>query len=154
MTRLRLSSRAIAPPEFSVPTNPAIPDWAAGVDANARYVVSLGQAEDGWPQWRFSGAAFPYGQPMALTGGNLNKIRILNDSRMLHPIHLHGQLLKVVTRSGVAVDEDFFRDTVLLMPSETIEIGPVAVDAGTWALHCHIQEHAEAGMMTIFTGSA
>lgn len=36
------------------------------------------------------------------------------------------------------------------MPGESIEIGMVPLDAGTWALHWHNQEHAEAGMMTTF----
>lgn len=146
----------IATSQFPVPTNPAVPDWTGAVDADAdhSYVVSLGRAGDGWPQWRFNGDAFPDGEPMALTEGEFNKIQILNDSQVLHPIHLHGQFFKVVTRNGVSVDEDFFRDTVLLMPGETIEIGLVALDAGTWALHCHIQEHADAGMMTTFTVSA
>ena len=31
---------------------------------------------------------------------------------------------------------------------DTVEIGFVALDPGEWAFHCHIQEHAEAGMMT------
>lgn len=143
----------VTTPLFAVPSNTAVPDWSAAVkiDADHSYVVSLEQDTDGWPQWRFNGDAFPEGEPMELVEGEFNKIRILNDSQMLHPIHLHGQFFKVVSRSGVAADENFFRDTVLLMPGETIEIGLIALDAGTWALHCHIQEHAEAGMMTTFT---
>jgi FtsP/CotA-like multicopper oxidase with cupredoxin domain len=47
---------------------------------------------------------------------------------------------------GTPGDEPFFRDTVLLHARETI--GVIATDAGSWMLHCHILEHAEAGMMT------
>lgn len=70
---------------------------------------------------------------------------------MLHPIHLHGQFFKLLSLNSEPVDEGYFRDTVLLMPGQTIEIGMVPLDSGTWALHCHIQEHAEAGMLTTFT---
>lgn len=146
---------AVLTPQFALPTSPAVPDWSAAPDADAdhSYVVSLGQDTDGWPQWQFNGAAFPDGEPMELTHGEFNKVQMLNDSQMLHPIHLHGQFFKVVSRNGIATEENYFRDTVLLMPGETIEIGLVALDAGIWALHCHIQEHAEAGMMTTFTVS-
>jgi FtsP/CotA-like multicopper oxidase with cupredoxin domain len=33
---------------------------------------------------------------------------------------------------------------------ETIDIGLVPLDPGQWMMHCHILEHAEAGMMTLF----
>lgn len=59
------------------------------------------------------------------------------------------QFFKVVSREGQSIDEDHFRDTVLLLPGDEIDIGLVALDTGTWAFHCHIQEHAEAGLMTL-----
>ena len=64
-------------------------------------------------------------------------------------MHLHGMFFKVLARGGVAVDEPFFRDTVLVHGRETVDVGVVPVDEGTWMLHCHIQEHAESGMMTL-----
>lgn len=57
-------------------------------------------------------------------------------------------LLAVVARNGSRVDEPLFRDTVLIHPREDIDIGLVPADAGTRMMHCHILEHAEAGMMT------
>lgn len=59
------------------------------------------------------------------------------------------QFFKVVSRNGQPIDEGHFGDTVLLLPGDEIDIGIVALDLGTWAFHCHIQEHAEAGMMTL-----
>jgi FtsP/CotA-like multicopper oxidase with cupredoxin domain len=47
------------------------------------------------------------------------------------------------------VEEPFWRDTVLLHAKETVEVGLVPQDRGRWMLHCHILEHAEAGMMTL-----
>ena len=32
---------------------------------------------------------------------------------------------------------------------EAIDIGVIPLDAGDWMTHCHILEHAEAGMMTM-----
>jgi FtsP/CotA-like multicopper oxidase with cupredoxin domain len=54
-----------------------------------------------------------------------------------------------LSRNGEPVDEPHFRDTVLVHPKETEEIGTVPTDEGKWMLHCHILEHAESGMMTV-----
>lgn len=51
--------------------------------------------------------------------------------------------------SGEPVDEGHFRDTILVMPGDEIDVGLVATDKGTWIVRCHIQEHAEAGMITL-----
>jgi FtsP/CotA-like multicopper oxidase with cupredoxin domain len=56
---------------------------------------------------------------------------------------------KLLARNGVPAGEAFFRDTVLIHGNETIDIGLVPLDVGDWMLHCHILEHAEAGMMTM-----
>lgn len=67
----------------------------------------------------------------------------------MHPMHLHGQFFKVISKNGNAVDEPFLRDTILVQPQEVVDVGLVPIDSGEWALHCHTQEHAEAGMMTV-----
>ena len=46
------------------------------------------------------------------------------------------------------VEADFWQDTVLIGPKESIDIGLVPMDKGVWAHHCHILEHAESGMMS------
>ena len=43
--------------------------------------------------------------------------------------------------------EQFTRDTVPVGPRESVTIGFVPEHLGIWLTHCHIQEHAEAGMM-------
>ncbi len=64
-------------------------------------------------------------------------------------MHLHGQFFKVISKNGKSYNEGFFRDTVLVGPKETIGVGLVPLDKGSWVQHCHILEHAEAGMMTV-----
>jgi len=87
---------------------------------------------------------------LTLARGSWARLRFVNASYRLHPIHLHGMFFKLLARNGVPVDEPFFRDTVLMHSQETIDIGLVPLDAGKWMMHCHILEHAEAGMMTLF----
>ncbi len=47
------------------------------------------------------------------------------------------------------MEEPFFRDTVLVHGREEVDIALVPTDVGSWMMHCHILEHAEAGMMTM-----
>ena len=77
------------------------------------------------------------------------RVRFQNDSARLHPMHIHGQFFKVIARNGKPAGEPYFRDTVLLRRKESIDVGMDPYDWGKWMLHCHILEHAEAGMMTL-----
>jgi len=76
------------------------------------------------------------------------KIEFKNSSSRLHPMHIHGVFFRVLERNGQKSVEQFTRDTVLVGPRESITIGFVPEHPGIWLTHCHIQEHAEAGMMT------
>lgn len=82
---------------------------------------------------------------------------------MPHPIHLHGQQFRVVSRtlmdqdnSSYATVRDGFinsglKDTVLIMPGEEIDIiNPFEDYTGLFLYHCHNLEHEDLGMMRNF----
>jgi FtsP/CotA-like multicopper oxidase with cupredoxin domain len=52
----------------------------------------------------------------------------------------------LLQKDGKKTIEQFTRDMVLLGPRESVTIGFVPEHPGIWLTHCHIQEHAEAGM--------
>lgn len=137
-------------PSFEPATSAAVPDWDSALDAPVDHELLFETHIDGdeWI-WTINGAAYPDHEPLELTAGEFTKIRLVNQTHPMHPIHLHGQFFKVLTRNGEPVDEPYFRDTVLLEMLDEVEIGLVPLDAGEWVLHCHIQEHGEAGMMTV-----
>lgn len=83
-----------------------------------------------------------------LKSGHFSRLRFTNKSSRLHPMHLHGQFFKLLAVDGLAVQENFWRDTILIGPKSSVDIGLVPIDKGLWANHCHILEHAEAGMMS------
>ena len=87
--------------------------------------------------------------PYAFPLGEVSRVRFTNESYRLHPMHLHGMFFRVLARNGAPVDEPFTRDTVLVHPQETVEVGVRPMDAGLWMAHCHVLEHAESGMMTL-----
>ena len=87
--------------------------------------------------------------------GDAVKIRLTNDRNTLHPmqhpIHIHGQRFLVLTQNGVASDNLVWKDTVLLPVGATAELLVDVTNPGRWMLHCHIAEHLETGMHSVFT---
>ena len=82
------------------------------------------------------------------------KISIENDIDadhvMQHPIHLHGQRFVVLSRGGKINENMAWKDTVLVVPGEIIEILVDMSNLGVWMSHCHISEHLHADMMLSF----
>ena len=147
---------ANAPPAFASPARAHVPRWAAAhltpVDQEFRLNSRRGGALG--IEWTINDQAFAghqHDHPSMVTfkQGTFRHLRFTNESFRLHPIHLHGMFFRLLTRNGQPVDEPFFRDTVLVHGKETIDVGLVALDPGRWMMHCHILEHAEAGMMTM-----
>jgi FtsP/CotA-like multicopper oxidase with cupredoxin domain len=136
---------------FDYPTNKKIPEWEKATELNPDKIYRLNARQGGkyGLEWTINGKAYPNYDPFELEYGVFNKIRFVNDSARLHPMHLHGQFFKVIAKNGIPVTEPYFRDTVLIKGKETVDIALVPLDKGSWANHCHILEHAEAGMMTI-----
>ncbi len=156
-----VGNKSVATPEFNYPTNPNLPDWGShtNIEADQTYVLDttggmgmMGRGMmGGGIEWSINGKVYPNYDPIELKFNKFNKIKFQNNSYRLHPMHLHGQFFKVLSRNGSNVNEPYFQDTVLIHPRETVEIGLVPLDKGEWASHCHILEHADAGMMTIIS---
>ena len=69
-----------------------------------------------------------------------------------HPMHLHGVHFQVWERSGgrgqLIPSESGWKDTVLVMPGETVKIIiPFSTITGVFVFHCHNLEHEDDGMM-------
>jgi FtsP/CotA-like multicopper oxidase with cupredoxin domain len=146
---------AIPTPSFDSPARSHVPAWSSALSMPITHELRLDARRGGalGIEWTFNGKAFAgheHAHPsLALDRGRWSRLRFVNASGRLHPIHLHGMFFKLLGRDGIAVDEPFFRDTVLIHARETVDIGLVPLDAGDWMMHCHILEHAEAGMMTM-----
>jgi len=160
----------VATPRFAFPVAARVPAWR-GRDADAPRLELRLNARAGGPfgiAWTINDVAFdhdmgatPAGvagmadhaammpRPYDLPLGAWSKLRFVNESYRLHPMHIHGLFFKLLARNGVPIDEPFFRDTVLLHAQETVDVATVPLDPGRWMVHCHILEHAESGMMTL-----
>lgn len=87
--------------------------------------------------------------------GNPERWRFVNQSPMPHPIHMHGGHFRVLSRSGgrnaILPWERGYKDTVLLLAGETVEVAVLFEEhRGLFLLHCHNLEHEDAGMMANF----
>ena len=101
--------------------------------------------------WSFNGVAGDMDEPLArFERGRTAIVKIRNETPWPHAMHVHGHHFRVVSRDGASVVDPVLRDTDLMMPDETIEITFVADNPGKWLVHCHMLEHAAAGMMTWF----
>jgi FtsP/CotA-like multicopper oxidase with cupredoxin domain len=155
LARFEIDGALVDTPRFASPARAKVPRWADGLDAPIAHTFRL-NAQAGGPfgiSWTIDGVAFmnhEHAMPASatLTRGKFARLHFTNESARIHPIHTHGMFFRLLARNGTAVDEPFFRDTVLIHPREEIDVGVVPTDAGTWMMHCHILEHAEAGMMT------
>lgn len=79
-----------------------------------------------------------------------------------HPIHIHGQQFQILSRKQNNVDSAYdtvkdgflssgWKDTVLVMPGEEVEIvKPFKDYTGLFLYHCHNLEHEDMGMMRNF----
>jgi len=144
-----------AAPGFASPARARVPAWREGLAVPATMEFRLNARRGGQYgiEWTINGEAFTNHEPaspaLTLSKGAWARLRFTNESARLHPIHLHGMFFKVLGRNGTPMDEPFFRDTVLIHAKEQVDIGVVPLDEGRWMMHCHILEHAEAGMMTM-----
>ena len=77
---------------------------------------------------------------------------IKNTAHMAHPFHMHGVHFQVLDRTGkieLPTDKGC-KDTVLVMPLETVRIIIKFTIPGLFVHHCHILEHEDHSMMANF----
>lgn len=98
--------------------------------------------------WAINNRVWPANQPLRVKEGERVEIEFINKTGMSHPMHLHGHIFQVTE-----IDNKRFngalRDTVLVMPNQSVKVEFDATNPGIWPLHCHIAYHHWAGMFTV-----
>jgi CopA family copper-resistance protein len=94
--------------------------------------------------WGFNGQKFSEVEPLRFNYGERLRIVLVNDTMMTHPIHLHGMWSDLEDEQG----NFLVRKHTIDMPPGSRRSYRVRADAlGSWAYHCHLLYHMEAGMM-------
>lgn len=91
--------------------------------------------------WAFDGKAFDKHPPLDIEQGQRVRLAFTNTTSMWHPIHLHGHTFRLGTKP-----DGPRKDTVNVLPKETVVIEFDADNPGQWMAHCHNTYHLEQGM--------
>jgi FtsP/CotA-like multicopper oxidase with cupredoxin domain len=102
---------------------------------------------DGKPgrHWALNGMLYPRVPMFEVAKGDLVRINLFNDSSGVHPMHLHGHHVLVLSRNGKAV-APWSTDTLEMLPHERYTVAFRASNPGVWMLHCHNLKHAADGL--------
>jgi len=95
--------------------------------------------------WTINGEPYSRTNPLHVRQGQRPTITFDNQTKMYHPMHLHGHTFQLVKSDGSPGPR---KDTVIVLPKQKIDAVLVADNPGLWMLHCHNTYHAYAGMQT------
>ena len=99
--------------------------------------------------WSFDGVRMSEGaEPIRFERGERVRVKLVNDSMMAHPIHLHGHFFEVLNGQTGAHP---LKHTVNVLPGGFVRFDLTADAPGDWAFHCHLLYHMHAGMMRVVT---
>jgi CopA family copper-resistance protein len=76
------------------------------------------------------------------------RLRLINDTMMTHPMHLHGHFFEIVNGHGASQP---MKHSVKVQPGGFVDLDLTADAPGDWAFHCHLLYHMHAGMMRVVT---
>ncbi len=99
--------------------------------------------------WTINDWIFPNSNtPIKLEKDKMYVIRMLNNSKRDHPMHLHWDFFQVVSVNWMKWDLIWFKDTVNVKPLSYIDVAIIPTNPWVWAFHCHILWHSDLWMFT------
>ncbi len=101
--------------------------------------------------WSFDGKTFTSvtDDPIRFGFDERVRVKLVNDTMMAHPIHLHGHFFELV--NGADHMHQPLKHTVIVQPGGSATFDLTANEPGDWAFHCHLLYHMHAGMMQVVT---
>jgi len=101
--------------------------------------------------WSFDGKKFSAvtDDPIRFAFNERVRVKLVNDTMMAHPIHLHGHFFELV--NGAAPDRQPLKHTVVVQPGSSAQFDLTANEPGDWAFHCHLLYHMHNGMFQVVT---
>jgi len=98
--------------------------------------------------WTINNKSWPEIEPLIVHAGKRYRLVLRNGSGDQHPIHLHRHVFEV-TRIGDKHITGLKKDTINIMPLDTVEVDFVADNPGDTLMHCHQQLHMDYGFMQL-----
>ncbi len=115
----------------------AIGNWMAGAGMAGMDAMSME-----YNYFTINGKSFPETERIEVGEGELVRLRFINPSQTIHPMHLHGTDMAVFAKDGEPLPEPQRLNTLDIAQGETYDVVFRADNPGTWLLHCHDLHHA------------
>ena len=97
--------------------------------------------------WSFDGKKFSeVDGPIRFYKDERLRLILFNDTMMEHPIHLHGMWMELENGAGELIPR---KHTLNVKPGERVSALITADAEGSWAFHCHLLYHMDAGMFRV-----
>ncbi|MDN3520475.1 copper resistance system multicopper oxidase [Halomonas ramblicola] len=97
--------------------------------------------------WSFDGKKFSeVTGPIHFEKDERLRLILVNETMMEHPIHLHGMWMELENGQGELIPR---KHTLNVKPGERVSALITADAAGSWAFHCHLLYHMDAGMFRV-----
>ena len=109
-------------------------------------------AREGFNQWTINDVAFSPGKmapPIHLRQGRRYRLRMLNASDDIHPVHLHRHSFELTSFAGQPT-AGIMKDVVMAGGYQQVEVDFIADNPGLTLFHCHQQLHMDYGFMSLF----
>lgn len=94
-----------------------------------------------------NGRSWPYTERLEFTVGDSVDWRVVNVSRHVHPMHLHGFYFRVSSVGSMTQDSLYPREeerlvvTESMLPQSSMRMAFQPTEEGTWLFHCHLIFH-------------
>jgi len=112
-------------------------------------LMDLGRQGDAkFDTWAINGKSWPDSEPIKVQRGKRYRLLMQNTSGDQHPMHLHRHSFEVVQVGGKNIS-GLMKDTVNVMPLDTVAVDFVANNPGDSLMHCHMQLHMDFGFMQL-----
>ena len=101
--------------------------------------------------WSFDGRMFSAvdDAPIRFAWNERVRVKLVNNTMMAHPIHLHGMFFELVNGQDAAQQPR--KNVVVVQPGASAQFDLTANEPGDWAFHCHLLYHMHGGMMQTVT---
>lgn len=148
---------------YNYPARAADPVWPTGTSPNRSFTLNLsavmGHARSdaqgmlgmggGENTFAINGRSFPDTATLEVAKGDRVEITFANSDVLEHSMHLHGQAFQLLAVNGRPLAGSLVKDTVDVLPGQSVTVGFLASNPGWWMLHCHELHHAAGGLDTL-----
>ncbi len=101
--------------------------------------------------WSFDGEMYSavHDRQIRFAWNERVRVKLVNNTMMAHPIHLHGMFFELV--NGESPAHQPRKNIVIVQPGASAQFDLTANEPGDWAFHCHLLYHMHGGMMQTVT---